>query len=191
MKKSAIPRIIMFVALLFIAATLLAPIWSITLEALQFPEGLKMYIWMNKISGDDAGTLQNVNNLNHYIGMKEIHPESIPELKYFPIVVYVMLGLGVITVIINKSWGYLSWTILLVVLSILAVYDFYLWLYDYGHNLDPKAPITVRGGSFMPPLFGEKQMMNFYVKSYPGWGTVFLGLSLILSFFAFWKRKKS
>ena len=38
-----------------------------------------MYIWVNKIGGESKSTLQNINILNHYVGMKKIDPESIPE----------------------------------------------------------------------------------------------------------------
>jgi hypothetical protein len=78
----------------------------------------------------------------------------------------------------------------MVILGTLGVYDFYLWMYDYGHNLDPNAPIKVPGMTYMPPLIGEKDLLNFYVKSYPHWGTVFMGLSISLAFLAFWISKQ-
>ena len=39
--------------------------------------------------------------------------------------------------------------------------DFYLWEYEYGHNLDPTAPIQVPGMSYQPPLIGYKMLLNF------------------------------
>ena len=86
-----------------------------------------MYIWINKIGGDTPGTLQNINILNHYVGMKYIEPDSIPELKYFPYVIMALSALGLIAAIVNKKWLYLSWTVLLIVLAALGIYDFYLW----------------------------------------------------------------
>jgi hypothetical protein len=50
--------------------------------------------------------------------------------------------------------------------------DFWLWEYDYGHNLNPNAPIIVPGMSYQPPLLGFKQLLNFGAYSYPdvgGW----------------------
>jgi hypothetical protein len=179
----------MVLALLSLVGLFFWPIWQITLKATQFPEGLELYIWIHQITGSSESILQSVNRLNHYVGMKSINPESIPELKYFPYVVYTMLGLGVITMLINKAWGYLSWSVLLAILGGVGIYDFYLWLYDYGHNLDPTAPITIEGGSFMPPLFGAKDMANFYVTSYPDWGSLMIGLAVVFSFLAFWLKK--
>ena len=189
MKFLPSPRVLMVLALICLGAVFFFPLWQILLDAAQFPGGLQLHIWINKISGTDKYILQNINILNHYIGMKAIHPDSIPELVFFPIIVYTMLGLGALTLIINKAWSYLGWAVLLSVLGVLGIYDFYLWLYDYGHNLDPKAPIKVEGMSYMPPLLGKKDLLNFRVESYPHWGGLLLGISILLSGLAFIKKK--
>jgi len=179
----------MVLAILCIGGLFFFPLWQILLEAPQFPGGLQMHIWINKISGTDEYILQNVNILNHYIGMQAIHPESIPELKYFPYVAYAMIALGVLAILIHKAWGYLTWTIIMAVLGILGIYDFYLWLYDYGHNLDPNAPIRIEGMAYMPPVFGGKNLLNFYVESYPHWGGMLLGLAILFAGLAYFKKK--
>ena len=193
MKKSQrLPRILMILAVVLLGGIFLFPLWQINLEAAQFPGGLDLNIWINRISGadDDNSIIQNINILNHYIGMKFIVPDSIPELKYFSYVAWGMMALGLLMAIINQKWGYFIWFLIMAILSVLAVYDFYLWLYDYGHNLDPMAPIKIEGMTFMPPMFGEKDLLNFYVKSYPQLGTIFMGLSIVLGFFAFWIKPK-
>ncbi len=48
--------------------------------------------------------------------------------------------------------------------------DFYLWEYDYGHNLDPTAAIKIPGMSYQPPLIGSKPLLNFNASSWPGPG---------------------
>lgn len=190
--KIKAPRLWMCLGVAALACVFLFPIWQITLEAAQFPGGLRLYIWINKFSGDDGTdrVLQNINILNHYIGMKHIKPDTIPELGYFPYVIFGMMGLGILAAILNKSWGYGGWLVIIIVLGALGLYDFYLWMYDYGHNLDPKAAIKLPGMSFMPPLFGEKDLLNFYVKSYPHLGTLFFTLSIVFSFLALLFRRK-
>ena len=135
---------------------------NITLFAPQYPAGVTMHIHINKIGGDSPSTIQNINILNHYVGMKYIEPESIPELKFFPYIIGAMGVLGAIAIIINRKWGYLAWGILLILLSIAGFYDFYLWLYEYGHNLSPDAPIKVPGATYQPPLIGTKTILNFH-----------------------------
>ena len=50
-----------------------------------------MYIWINKVSGGTEYDLQNINLLNHYVGMKEIVSSSIPELLFMPYVLLYMI----------------------------------------------------------------------------------------------------
>ena len=182
----------MLVSVALLGGVFFFPLWQIMLEAAQFPEGLQLNIWINRFSGADGtdDIIQNINILNHYIGMQSIEPDAIPELTYFPYVVYGMVGLGLGTVALNKTWGYAAWTLLMVVLGGLGIYDFYRWMYDYGHNLDPNAPIKVPGMTYMPPLLGEKDLLNFYVKSYPHVGTAFLALSILLAVAATGRRQK-
>jgi hypothetical protein len=182
----------MLLAVGLLVGVFLFPLWRITLEAAQFPGGLRLNIWVNKFSGDEGGgdIIKNINILNHYIGMKYIEPDAIPELKYFPYVLYSLMGLGLLAAWIDRTWAYASWVVILVVLGTLGIYDFYLWLYDYGHTLDPHAPIKIEGMSYMPPLFGEKDLLNFYVKSYPHLGALFLGFSILLAMAATWIRSK-
>jgi copper chaperone NosL len=180
----------MIAAVLALLLLFVFPLWRITLIAPQYPHGVNMYIWINKISGDTPGTLQNINILNHYVGMKYIEPDSIPELRYFPFVIMAMAALGLLAAAIDKKWLYLSWVGIMVVLAILGIYDFYLWEYDYGHNLSPKAPIKIPGASFQPPVFGTKHIVNFIAKSYPHIGGYFAGFSIFLAFLAFYIKNK-
>lgn len=170
MLAAAVSLILMFVF----------PLWKITLLAPQYPTGLGMLIWINKITGTEPATLQNINIMNHYIGMKAIEPDSIPELTFMPYIVMALAGLALILVILKKWPLNLVWTILLVVAGVLAVYDFYLWEYDYGHNLNSAAAIKIEGMAYQPPLFGSKKILNFTARSYPRLGAGFLGLSMIM-----------
>lgn len=122
--------------------------------------------------------------------MKYIEPDSIPELTYFPYIIGFMTVLGLIFAFIGKRILYLIWTLLMGLLGILGIYDFYLWEYDYGHNLSPTAPIKVPGMAYQPPLFGEKYLLNFLAKSYPDWGTYFMVIAIAMAFVAFWLLRK-
>ncbi|MBK8704721.1 MAG: hypothetical protein IPN33_14740 [Saprospiraceae bacterium] len=186
----SLPRLLMFVAALSLLGLFAFPMWSITLYAPQYPDGVTMYIWINKLSGSTEGTLQNINILNHYVGMKMIEPESIPELKYFPYVIYAMVALGLLVALINKKNLFLVWTILLVVLCTAGIYDFYLWEYDYGHNLSADAPISIPGMAYQPPLIGRKALLNFIADSWPHIGGAFVGVSMLAGFLAWWLRRR-
>lgn len=187
-------KILMRIAALLLLTLFTTPLWRITLEAPQYPDGITMYIWVDKITGDSDYTLQNINILNHYVGMKYIEPDAIPELTYFPYIIIGMTIIGLIFSFVGNRKLVLTWVLAMAVLGVLGIYDFYLWEYDYGHNLNPNAPIKVPGMSYQPPVFGSKMLLNFNAISYPYWGGLFLGVSMILasiSFFISGKKKEN
>ena len=187
------PWIFMLVAASALLGMFLFPLWKITLLAPQYPHGIAMFIWVTDIKGSDPATLQNINILNHYIGMKPIEPDSIPELQYMKYIIIAISGLGLILAFLNKWQLNLVWLILLVGAGALAIYDFYLWEYDYGHNLNPNAAIKIEGMEYQPPLIGKKQLLNFTAFSYPRLGTLFMTLSMVaggLAVFLGMKQRK-
>ena len=143
-----------------------------------------MYIYIDKIGGATEGTLQNVNILNHYIGMKAITPDAIPELKLMPGIVAAFIAFGIVTALLNRTWLYWAWAFLFVIVLCIGLYDFYLWEYDYGHSLDPKAPMKFEGESFQPPLIGRKKIINFTAISMPHVGGFMMMTAAILGIVA-------
>ncbi len=184
------PSILMGLAGVVLITLYFLPLWQITLIAPQYPSGVKLHIYIDKIGGSEPGTLQNINILNHYVGMKAIVPESIPELTYLPWIVAGFMFLAFLVALANRKWMYLTWVILLAVGMAAGLYDFYLWEYDYGHNLDPKAPMVFEGQAYQPPLIGSKILLNFIAKSYPHIGGISIVVSFILALFAWILRKK-
>ena len=184
-------RLLMIAAALSLLMLFAFPMWSIILYAPQYPDGVEMHIWINKIGGPSPATLQNINILNHYVGMKYIEPDDIPELQYFQYVIMGMIALGLLAAIANRKGIFLTWTVLLVVLCLIGLYDFYLWEYDYGHNLSDTAPIKIDGASFQPPLIGKKNILNFVAVSLPHIAGYFVGLSILLGLSAWWFKRKN
>jgi hypothetical protein len=186
----SLPKLLMLLAAASLLMLFVLPMWRITLIAPQYPTGVTMYIWINKITGSEPGTLQNINILNHYVGMKFIEPDAIPEFKYFPIVVIAMSAIGMALAFTGKWKWWLVWLGLGLVGCALGLYDFYLWEYDYGHNLSPDAPIKIPGMAYQPPLIGNKMLLNFLAKSWPHTGGAFVGLAFVLGGIAVWLQKK-
>jgi len=174
-------RYLMLISVVLIAMTYFFPIWKIDLNAPQYPEGIGIRIWLNKITGVNEYDLDNINKLNHYIGMKLIEPDSIPELKVMPYLILFFILFGIIASIINKKYLITTWTFLLIITLSIGLYDFYMWEYDYGHNLNPDAPIKIPGMSYQPPLIGTKQLLNMRTTSAPDIGSYLIGISVLLS----------
>ena len=178
------------------------PLWNIMLGAPQYPDPLGMDIYINGIQGVNEFDLQNIDGLNHYIGMKTIpKPEEMWEFSMFPKVILGMAILGVIIgilVFIEKiSYKFImGWFLLMSFLGILGMYDFNNWLIDYGSNLDPHAIIKVTNPdgspmSYKPPLLGFQKLLNFDVTSLPHIGGYLLFVGMLLTLVAFWFGRKA
>ena len=174
-------KVLMMIASLSLGLLFLFPMWKIYLKAPQYPEGLEMHIWVNKIAGDTEGAIQNFNILNHYIGMEPIHADSFAELKIMPYIVIFFIVTGIVVALLGKRKLVLSWTVLLMIGGAVGIGDFYLWLLKFGTNLDPTAPIKVPGMTYVPPLFGNKTLLNFEALSLPAWGSFGIFLAILLS----------
>ena len=168
-----------------LVAVFFLPVWRIDLFAPQYPEGLTMYIWINKISGQ----VDIINGLNHYIGMKHIEASMFPEFKFLPYVVGFFMLLGMMVAISGKRRFLFYYIMLTGIGGVLAMVDFYKWGYDYGHHLDPTAPVQVPGLTYQPPLFGHKRLLNFDAYSFPdvgGWIVIAAGALAFGVWFAEW-----
>lgn len=166
--------LLLFTALLFIGA-LFVPMWQIQLEAPQYPEGLVLQLYANKIGGD----VDIINGLNHYIGMATLHTENFPEFLVLPYVFAVFALISAALVFLSNKKYILIFGVVYVVFIALAAVDFYRWNYEYGHNLDPNAAIKVPGMAYQPPLIGYKQLLNFAAYSIPDTGGWLLSLALV------------
>jgi len=174
-------KILIIIGALMIMLTFVFPLWYIDLEAPQYPEGIGLEIWINQIVGQNPHDLANINGLNHYIGMKEIEPESIPELKIMPYLMIFMMLFGIMAAILGKRPIVYTWILLFIIMAVVGMYDFYMWEYDYGHNLNPQAAIKIPGMAYQPPLIGSKMLLNFNAISMPHIATYILVCTVVLA----------
>ncbi len=186
-------RILTAAAALLLSAVYVLPVWRISLIAPQYPEGLGMLIRINTMEGLKEHDLNNINELNHYIGMKIIDPQAIPELRYFPWVVAALIAMGLIAAAWGKRGVLYGWVATFATAAGLGLWDFWRWSYDYGHNLDlENAIIKVPGAVYQPPVIGVKQILNFTASSWPAAGGiaafVAFGLALAAVVVA-WRRR--
>lgn len=169
-----VTRILLAIATLAMISGYFLPLWEIQLWAPQYPEGLNMKIWLDHLSGD----FDIINGLNHYIGMKHIKQEMFPEFGYMKYALGLLIAAGLLPVLLGKRRWLQVFVAILFLGAGLGLYDFWRWGYDYGHNLDPKAAISVPGMSYQPPIVGYKSLLNFVAYSGPdkgGWVLVIAG----------------
>ncbi len=201
MKKASL---LMILGSILLLGLFVFPLWNIELGAPQYPEPLGIDIYINGLQGQNEFDIQNIDGLNHYIGMKTLpKPEDMWEFTVFPLVIGVMVFLGVLLGVlgytnkISYKW-FFGWFILMSALGVLGMYDFNAWLVDYGTNLDPKAIMKLANPdgtpmSYKPPLLGHQKMLNFDAYSYPRLGAyhMFVGMCLtLIAGYLGWRYKK-
>ena len=160
------------------------PWWQMVFYAPQYPEGLNIIVYPNKLEGE----IDIVNGLNHYIGMENFSEENFPELQYLS---YLVIGLAVITLLVallrkkKLLYGLIG---IFMVGGILGVITLRKALVHFGTNLSPTAPIKI--DPFVPPIIGENTVANFLTNSILGYGTYFLIAAFILLLIPLWKDRK-
>lgn len=191
----------MMVGPLLLLGLFVFPLWNIMLGAPQYPDPLGIYIHIDGIRDVNEFDIQNIDGLNHYIGMKTLpKPEEMWEFSTFPIVIGIMIFLGTLIGLLgffgklSYKW-FLGWFILMSVLGVMGMYDFNEWMVDYGTNLDPHAIMKLANPdgtpmTYKPPLFGHTKMLNFDVTSLPSTGAWFMFTGMMLTVVAFFIGRK-
>ncbi len=173
---SGLVRGMMILCAVALAMVLFVPLWRIDLDAPQYPEGLRLLIYPNKLGGN----VDIVNGLNHYIGMKTLHAEDFMEFTILPYIIGFFAAFALLVGISAKPKLLYVFLGFFICFGIISMVDFWRWEYDYGHNLDPNAAIVVPGMSYQPPLIGFKQLLNFGAYSMPDvGGYLFIAVGLL------------
>ncbi|MGQ0649377.1 MAG: hypothetical protein ACT4P7_17630 [Gemmatimonadaceae bacterium] len=176
---SSTGRTLIALAAIVLMGLYFVPLWSVTLSAPQYPEGLGMRIWLDTITGVKPNDLNSINNLNHYIGMKRIEPDAIPELRFMPALVGLLVAVALAAAVTGRRIIARLWIGAVAAFALVGLADFYRWGHDYGHDLDVEnAIIKVPGMAYQPPLIGSKQLLNFTATSLPAVGTILAIVSL-------------
>jgi hypothetical protein len=159
-------RLLLLAAALCLAATVVFPLWNLTMFAPQYPDGLRLDIYAYGLEGGNRGQdVKEINVLNHYIGMRDLAQEDFAEFQWMPFVIGALGLLILRAVAIGSIASVLDVTVLFVYFGAFSLWSFGYKLYRYGHDLSPTA--AVRVDPFTPPLFGSQQIANFSVYSYP------------------------
>jgi copper chaperone NosL len=80
-------RLLLLAAAVTIAMSIFFPLWKMHLVAPQYSDGLDLYIFPYKIQGGglNGQHLKEINNLNHYIGMKPLEAADFMEMRWMPL----------------------------------------------------------------------------------------------------------
>ena len=151
------------------------PLWRISMNAPQYPKGLYLDIYAHTVeSGNDNHDIKEINNLNHYIGMKTIDRTELSDLDWIPFALVALILLTLRCAAIGNVRALVDLAVITGFIGGFSMFRFVYKLYSYGHNLDPTAPIKIE--PFTPAIFGSKQIANFTTHSFPQTGSYLIAV---------------
>ncbi len=159
------PRRLLATAAMVLGASIMLPYWELKLVAPQFPKGLRVTAWVNRLEGD----VHELEGLNHYVGIPSFEDGAVFERSVAIAGILVLAGLLLAGLYIHSRWVLVfAGPAALFPLFFLA--DLQYWLWRYGHSLDPRAPLSGAVGEFTPPIFGPGTIAQFETVAWPGYG---------------------
>lgn len=151
-----IPSLLLALAAVILLVSIYFPWWKMTLLAPQYPGGLEVQVYVNRMTGDVA----EIDGLNHYIGMRPLEEAAQLE-RSVSIAAITVISLLVLSAILIHT----KWAALLALPAFLTPYaflaDMYFWMRNFGTNLDPTAPLSSSIDPFVPPILGEGVVGQF------------------------------
>lgn len=175
------PGFLLLIARILLLVSLFIPYWQMDLVAPQYPNNLHLTAYVNQLAGD----VEEIDGLNHYIGMR-----SLNEAAQFERMVGVYVMILFVVMLELASWIHSRWAALLVLPAVLFpgvfLLDLHLWMSHFGQNLDPSAPLSNAVAPFVPPVLGTGMVGQFKTVAWPGaglWLSAAASLVILVSLF--------
>ncbi|MCA9809000.1 MAG: cytochrome C [Candidatus Dadabacteria bacterium] len=155
-KRFLLPSLVLAGAAMLLLASVFFPYWKITLFAPQYPGGLEASMYVNRLTGD----IQEIDGLNHYIGMKPMGDAAVLERT---LSVFIVIGIALL--LLAAVYVHSPLALILCIPAILYpaffLGDLYFWMRNFGMNLDKRAPLSNSIKPFVPPLLGDGKIGQF------------------------------
>jgi uncharacterized membrane protein len=164
---------------------LLLPLWVLEFNAPMFgARWLRITLYGY---GAVEGPLDQINIANHYVGLPEIDPATMIEVRLLPLFFPVIGVLNGLIVFTKKRIKQLFIVSILVVLAIPIYFQY--WLYNYGHSIGGEAPVKIE--PFTPPVMGSYTIANFNAVAYfhVGFWIIVASLILVYATSIYYKKK--
>ena len=171
-----LPTVLFAVAALLLVVSILLPYWHLRLEAPQFPDGLNVTAFINRLEGD----VVELEGLNHYVGLDSFENGAVFERSIALAAMVGLAGLLAAALAFHSRWV-LLFTLPAMLFPLVFVADLQWWLWRYGHNLDPAAPFADAVGEFTPPIFGSAKIAQFDTFASPGVGLLVAVVAAVLT----------
>jgi len=184
--RYVLPSSCLALAAVLLLASLFLPYWRMVLHAPQYPKGLTVHAYLNRLEGDVA----EIDGLNHYIGMRKLDDAAKleRELSFMAVVAVSLLVLGAIF-IHNRRAAWLALPAALFPAGFLI--DLHLWLAHFGRHLDPHAPLSSSIKPFTPPVLGTGYVGQFSTVAAPDVGLILAFVASAAILVGLWLHRRA
>ncbi|MAC75221.1 MAG: cytochrome C [Phycisphaeraceae bacterium] len=180
------PSIAFSIARVMLLVSIFLPYWAMDLKAPQYPDGLAVEAYINRLEGD----VREIDSLNHYIGMRPLQDAAKLEraISVYGIILLVLLV---------EAAGYVHtrWALLLVIPAVtfpaFFLIDLHFWLSDFGQNLDPTASMSNSVEPFTPPVLGSGLIGQFETRAWMGPGLILAWLAAGFIVAGLWLHRRA
>lgn len=181
-----LPTLLLVIAGALLVASYWQPYWHMKLLAPQYPKGLHVTAFLDRLTGDVA----EIDGLNHYIGMRPLNDAAQLERQTSAMLVGVVALLVGGAIFIHSRWAaLLAGPALLFPVGFLL--DLHLWLSHFGNNLDPHAALSSSIKPFTPPVLGTGIIGQFKTVATPGTGLWLATLAALVVLLALWMHRRA
>jgi hypothetical protein len=170
-----VPSLFFASASFLLVVSIFFPYWRMDLKAPQFPKGLRVQAFVNRLTGDVA----DLEELNHYIGMRSFTSGAVFERSIAVAAIAVLAGLILAGLFIRSRWV-VAFVLPALLFPIIFLADLQFWLWNYGHELDPTAALSSSISEFTPPVLGPAKIAQFKTMSKPDVGMLMSLASCVL-----------
>ena len=151
-----LPNILLGAAAVLLLASMFLPYWQMTLKAPQYPGGLSVEVYVNRMAGD----VGEIDGLNHYIGMRPLGEAAQLERAVSMVAVAALTLLVLAAIFVHSPWALLL-ALPAILWPFIFIGDMYYWMRHFGLNLDPTAPLSSSIDPFVPPILGSGMVGQF------------------------------
>ena len=157
-----------------------------TLLAPQYPQGLVVHAYVNRLEGD----VREIDGLNHYIGMRPLGEAASFERSVSIGAIVVLSLLVLATAFVHSRWATLL-ALPAVLFPLVFLGDLGFWLWSFGQNLDPTAPLSSSIKPFTPPVLGRGEVGQFATVTTPELGLILACIASLLVIAGLWFHRRA
>jgi copper chaperone NosL len=169
------PTLCLVGAAILLIISIFMPYWSLVLHAPQYPKGLMVHAYVNRLEGD----VREIDGLNHYIGMRPLGEAAQFEKSISVFAIGALSLLVLAAIFIHSPWAALL-SLPAILLPPVFLGDLYFWLSNFGQNLNPNAALSNAVKPFTPTILGEGVIGQFRTVAYADVGLLLASGASIL-----------